>query len=174
MSTTSLNKYSHVPLYQQLVDKLAAQIRRGELRPGDRVPSEREIAERLNVSRTTARLAVEELVASGLVYREQGRGTFVAASARNSVLGFASFSEDIRARGLKPGSRILAQELIDGDEAIHELLNLPPGEKVLRLVRLRLADSKPVAIQTAWLPARIVPGLEKRDLTNQSLFTILR
>jgi GntR family transcriptional regulator len=174
MTATNLNKYSHVPLYQQLVDKLTAQIRRGELRPGDRVPSEREIAENLNVSRTTARLAIEELVANGLVYREQGRGTFVAVSAKHSLIGFASFSEDVMARGLKPGSRILAQELIDGDEAIHNVLNLDNGEKVLRLVRLRLADAKPVAIQTAYLPAKIVPGLEKRELTDRSLFAILR
>ncbi len=174
MTSTNLNKYSHVPLYQQIVDKLTVQIRRGELRPGDRVPSEREIAETLNVSRTTARLAIEELVTSGLVYREQGRGTFVAKSARHSLIGFASFSEDLAARGLTPGSRILAQELIDGSEAMHHFLSLANGEKILRLVRLRLADGKPVAIQTSYLPNKIVPGLEDRDLTNRSLFAILR
>lgn len=174
MVGTNLNKYSHVPLYQQLVDKLAMQIRRGELRPGDRVPSERELAETLNVSRTTARLAIEELVIKGLVYREQGRGTFVAVPARNSLIGFASFSEDLASRGLKPGSRILVQELISGDEAIHRNLRLEKDEKVLRLVRLRLADDKPVAIQSSYLPAKIVHGLESRDLADRSLFTILR
>ncbi len=174
MIGTNLNKYSHVPLYEQLVDKLAMQIRRGELRPGDRVPSERELAETLNVSRTTARLAIEELVTKGLVYREQGRGTFVAVPARHSLIGFASFSEDLMARGLKPGSRILVQELINGDEPIHRSLQLAKDEKVLRLVRLRLADGKPVAIQSSYLPAKIVPGLEDRDLADRSLFAILR
>jgi GntR family transcriptional regulator, N-acetylglucosamine utilization regulator len=174
MVTTSLNKYSHVPLYQQLVDKLIVQIRSGELRPGDRVPSEREIAESHKVSRTTARLALEELVATGLIYREQGRGTFVAASSMRSLIGFASFTEDFITRGCKPGSRILAHDLIDGDEVIRKALRLDEREMVLRLVRLRLADNKPVAIQTSYLPAKLVPGLENRDMTNQSLFAILR
>jgi len=174
MTATPLNKYSPVPLYRQLVDKLTGQIRSGELRPGDRVPSERELAEQLNVSRTTARLAIEELVTSGLVYREQGRGTFVAASSMRGLIGFASFSEDLIARGYKPGTRIIAQELIDGDDTIRKALKVEQDEKILRLMRLRLADDKPVAIQTTHLPARLVPGLEHRDLTDQSLFAILR
>src|SRR4051812_11029440 len=171
MVTTSLNKYSHVPLYQQLVDKLIGQIRSGELRPGDRVPSEREIAERHKVSRTTARLALDELVSTGLVYREQGRGTFVAASSMRNLIGFASFSEDFITRGHKPGSRILAHGLIDGDEVMHKTLKLNADEPILCLKRLRLADDEFVAIQTAYLPANLVPGLEKRDMTDQSLFT---
>ncbi len=174
MMVSILNKYSHVPLYRQLVDKLAAQIQSGKLRPGDRVASEREMAEQLNVSRTTARLAIEELVASGLVYREQGRGTFVAASAMHGLLGFASFSEELIVRGHKPGARILEQTVINGDEPILSALKLGEGDKVLRLVRLRLADDKPVALQTTHLPARLVPGLENRNLTDQSLFAILR
>ncbi len=174
MTMTTLNKYSPVPLYRQLVDRLVAQIRSGELRPGDRVPSERELAEQLNVSRTTARLAIEELVSSGLVYREQGRGTFVAASSIRGLIGFASFSEDLIARGYRPGTRILAQELIDGDDTIRKALKLEPNEKILRLMRLRLADDRPVAIQTTCLPAKLIPGLESRDLTDQSLFAILR
>lgn len=174
MSRPGLNRYSHVPLYRQLVDKLAAQIRSGELPPGERVPSEREIAAKLSVSRTTARLAIEELVASGLVYRDQGRGTFVAAPTSRSLMGFASLSEELLAQGHQPRSRIIVKALVDGDENINTALKLREGEKALRLVRLRLADDKPIAIQTAHLPEKLVPGLESRDLTDESLHRILR
>lgn len=171
---SKLNKHSHVPLYQQLVLTLAAQINAGELRPGERVPSERELAETLQVSRTTARLAIDELVASGVVYREQGRGTYVAEPRMRGLLGFASFSEDMRARGHVPSSKILRQELMPANEKQQEMLRCAPDEMVLHLVRLRLADGKPVALQSSFLPHHLVPGMEAMELADRSLFTILR
>jgi GntR family transcriptional regulator len=171
---TRLDKYSPVPLYQQLVQALAARIDSREFEPGDRIPSEREIAEQMRVSRTTARLAVEELVASGRVYREQGRGTYVAEPAMRGLLGFASFSEDMQARGRVPRSTILKQEVLAADKHLAEILHIEPGDAVLHLLRLRLADDEPVAVQSANLPLSLVPGLETLDLTDQSLFTILR
>ncbi|MBX3064995.1 MAG: GntR family transcriptional regulator [Anaerolineae bacterium] len=174
MTRATLNKYSHIPLYRQLVDRLALQIRSGQLQVGERVPSEREMAETLGVSRTTARLAIEELVASGLVYRDQGRGTFVAEPTSRRVMGFASFSEELVAHGRRPGSRILEQLLVDGDESIRATLKLQGDEKALRLVRLRLADDKPIALQTSHVAGRLVPGLESKDMTDQSLHRVLR
>ncbi len=169
-----LNKHSHVPLYQQLVQTLVARIDSDELLPGDRVPSERELAEDMHVSRTTARLAIDELVASGVVYREQGRGTYVAEPRMRALLGFASFSEDMRARGFIPSSRILTQEVMEADEQRQALLRCAPGEKVLYLVRLRLADNKPVALQSSYILHQMVPGMEAMELQDLSLFTVLR
>lgn len=169
-----LDKQSPVPLYQQLVQALAAQIDSRELAPGERIPSEREIAEQMRVSRTTARLAVEELVASGLVYREQGRGTYVAEPKMRGLLGFASFSEDMQARGRVPRSTIVKQEVIPATERMAEVLRIQPGDAALHLLRLRLADDEPVALQAAHLPLAMFPGLEALDLTDQSLFNILR
>ena len=174
MMAPGLNKHSHVPLYRQLFDKLAAQIQQGELQPGERIPSEREMAEQLHVSRTTARLAIDELVTSGLVYREQGRGTFVAEPRMRSLMGFASFSEDIIARGWQPSSQILKQEMVNVDEELQKTLKVSPKDPVLHLARLRKADGQPVALQYSYLCYRLVPGLEKQDLTNKSLFSILR
>jgi GntR family transcriptional regulator len=169
-----LDKGSHIPLYLQLTTQLTRLIHAGELMPGHRLPSERELSEILNVSRITSRLAIQELLESGLVYREQGRGTFVAESKMRGVQGFASFTEDMCNRGLKPGSKILTQEIVAVDESLARTLHLKPGDPALHLVRLRLADQHPVALQSAYLPARMLPGIEKEELTDRSLFEILR
>jgi len=174
MDLRPLNKNSAVPLYNQLYRRLAAKIESGELKAGDRLPPERELAEELHVSRITARQAIDALVESGLVYREQGRGTFVAEPKMRGLIGFASFSDDMRARGYHPGSKILKQEVIVPDQQLQIELKVQPDDPVLHLVRLRLADGKPVALQSAYLPLRQCPGLEQENLTNQSLYSILR
>ena len=171
---TRLNKHSYVPLYQQLVSRLTLRIQSGELKPGDQVPSERQMADQLNMSRTTARLAIDELVVRGLVYREQGRGTFVAEPRMRSLMGFASFSEDMIARGFHPRSQILKQELILAEGSLQSMLKLGPNEKVVHLVRLRLANEQPVALQSSYIPQKLIPGLEDQELTDKSLFAILR
>jgi len=171
---TRLDKYSPIPLYQQLVQALVARIDSQELAPGERIPSEREIAVQMHVSRTTARLAVEELVASGLVYREQGRGTYVAEPRMRGLLGFASFTEDMQARGRTSRSIVLSQQVNPATERLAELLRVEAGQPALHLVRLRLADDEPVALQTADIALGLAPGLEAMDLADASLFAILR
>ena len=171
---TSLDKTSHVPLYRQLVDDLVRRIDSGELQPGDRLPSEREMAESLKVSRITARQALDTLEQLGLVYREQGRGTFAAAPRLHRVEGFSSFSEYFIKRGRQPNSRIIKQELIKGNKSLRGLLKLAPDERVLHLVRVRLADDTPLALQSSHLPQHICPGLENEELASRSLFNTLR
>lgn len=174
MELNTLDKGSHTPLYLQLARQLIRQIQSGGLKPGDKIPSERELSESLNVSRITSRQAIESLLKSGLIYREQGRGTFVAESKMHGIQGFSSFTEDIRSRGYQPGSRVVKQELVPVDEKCRQKLKLSQDELVLHLVRLRLADGEPIAIQYTHLPSRICPGLEKEDLENRSLFSVLR
>lgn len=169
-----LDKTSYVPLYRQLVDEFVRKIDSGELRPGDRLPSEREMAESLKVSRITARQALDTLEQLGLVYREQGRGTFAAEPRLHHVEGFSSFSEYVIKRGRQPSSRIIKQELIDADQSLQNLLKLQPDEQVLHLVRVRLTDDTPLALQSAYLPQRICPGLENGNLASRSLFETLR
>jgi GntR family transcriptional regulator len=165
----NLDRTSYVPLYRQLVDDIVQKIESGEVKPGDRLPSEREIAEDLKVSRVTARQALDTLEQLGLVYREQGRGTFAAEARLHHVEGFSSFTDYVVRRGRRPSSRIIKQEIITPDESLRNMLKLEPGEQVLHLVRLRLADSTPLALQSAYVPHRICPGLD-----SQSLFDTLR
>ncbi len=169
-----LDKGSHIPLYLQLSAQLTEMIHSGELKPNFRLPSEREISEIVNVSRITSRLAVQELLESGLVYREQGRGTFVAEPKMRGVQGFTSFTEYMRNHGLVPGSKILSQELVGVDENLAVTLHLKLGDQALHLVRLRYADGHPVAVQSAYLPAKMFPGLEAENLVDRSLFEVLR
>lgn len=169
-----LNKRSPVPLYSQLYARLAEQISSGELKPGDQLPPERELAELMNVSRITARQAVDALAKKGLVYREQGRGTFVAEPKMHGLIGFTSFSEDMRQRGYRPSSQILVQELKTVDPQSQKILKLEPDELAFHLVRVRMADERPVAIQSALIPQRLCPGLDQIDLHDKSLYAVLR
>jgi GntR family transcriptional regulator len=174
MALPQLNKNSTVPLYSQLYAQLASRIHSGELKAGERLPAERELSEQLRISRITARQALDALVESGLVYRERGRGTFVAEPKMRGLIGFTSFSDDIRSRGMKPGSQVISLERVLPDENTAQVLKLSPGEPVVHLVRLRLADDRPVAYQSTHLPAQLAPGLEQADLSNLSLYAFLR
>lgn len=169
-----LDKNNPEPLYMQLYYRLVQLIEKGELKAGDRVPAERELAETLNVSRITARQAIDALVKNGLVYREQGRGTFVAEPHMTSVMGFTSFYQDMIARGHKPGSIILVQEKIRVDEELQKVLKIGPDDYALHLVRVRTADGEPVAYQSAYLPDSRFPMLDQEDLSSISLYAVLR
>jgi GntR family transcriptional regulator len=171
---SNIDRTSYVPLYCQLVSDIIHRIDSGELKPGDRIPSERELAADLKVSRITVRQALNLLEQLSLVYREQGRGTFVAEPRLHRVEGFGSFTEYVVSQGRQPTSRIVKQELLAADENLQDLLKLQPDEQVLHLVRVRLADDTPLAIQSAYLPYSLCPGLENEELASRSLFDILR
>ena len=174
ISIPQLDKHSSDSLYSQLFNRLKRMIENGELTTGDRVPAERELAESLKVSRITARQAVDALVKNGLVYRERGKGTFVAEPHMDSVMGFTSFSEDMKSRGLIPSSKVVTQELCRVNEKMQKVLKLGADDLAIHIVRIRLADDKPVALQSTYLPASLCPGLESQDLSSTSLYSILR
>ena len=91
------------PLYLQIVERIAAAITCGRFKDGEALPAERVLSERLDVSRTTVRKALDELTARGLITSRQGSGNFVAARLEQPLAGLSSFSEDMRARGRRPG-----------------------------------------------------------------------
>lgn len=155
---------------------IQTQIASGVMHPGDRVPSERELSDRFGMSRMTARQALLELVREGFLYREQGRGTFVAHRKVNQgLLGVTSFTDDMRARGVEPASRGLEQRLELADQEARDHLELDLGAMVVRLKRLRLGDDRPMALEEAVLPADVVPGLEEQSLDGDfSLYAWLR
>lgn len=174
MKYQALDKSSHIPLYLQLTAQLIHKIEAGELKPGDKLDSEREISETLKVSRITSRLAIQELMKGGLVYREQGRGTFIAEPKIRNVQGFTSFTDNMCKLGLRPGTRILVQEVIPAEEILARMLHITPGDPALHLARVRTADDRPVAVQYSYLPYKICQGLESEQLSDVSLFTILK
>jgi GntR family transcriptional regulator len=161
------------PLYHRVYREIAQEIESGELRPGDRLPSERWLCEELGVSRATVRRALEELVRDGLV-ETRGRGSFVSdgalAEPPNTLVGLAELA---RSRGLEPSSRVLAQEVRPAtiDEA--EGFAIAPGAEVLELERLRMLDGMPISLDVNRVPMRFLGGVEEVDFTSASLYDLL-
>ncbi|SDQ96719.1 GntR family transcriptional regulator [Microbacterium sp. cf332] len=159
------------PKYRELADMLLGRI--GDAAIGDPMPSERQLADETGVSRMTARRAIDELVRQGLLTREVGRGTFVSRPAVTMPLQLTSFTEDMRARGHVPSSRVLRSETAPADPASADVFGIRPGDPLLVLARLRLADGIPMAIERSQLRVDRFPGLEQHDFAVDSLYRVL-
>src|SRR5258708_2580128 len=122
----------------------------------------------------TARQALATMVSKGLVYRLRGSGTFVAEARLVQPERLTSFSEDMRARGMSPGSILLRREVCPAPDLVASRLRLPPGSDVVRIERLRTADGTPISLETAYLPASRFPGLENVNLAGSSLYALLQ
>lgn len=174
MNQVVLDRQSVIPLYYQIQQALLEQIRTGALKVGQPVPSEQEIAERTGVSRMTARQALKSLCHLGVAYSQRGKGTFVArAKLEKDFRQVLSFSEEIRERGSRPRSRVLAFKLITPASEIAEALGLAAKEQVFFLKRVRLADSVPLCIESTHIPTRLCPELKTKFDPHDSLYEAL-
>ena len=144
-----------------------------DLAPGDALPPERALAEQLDVSRMTLRRVLDDLAKEHLVIRRHGKGTFVADRPTAQPLTMTSFSEHMRAAGLTPSSRTLSFASQAAGARLGRKLNLSPSDTVLRIVRVRLADEEPVAIESLHVPEALVPGLSGDDLEHGSFYALL-
>jgi GntR family transcriptional regulator len=160
------------PKGEQLREILEGYI--ASLEPGTMLPSERVLADRFEVARMTVRNELERLAAAGIIYRLQGRGTFVAEAKIMHSETLSSFTEDMRARGMEAGSAVLAQELVPATEIVASNLELAPAATVVLIERVRTADGEPMAIERAFLPAARFPGLERVNVEGVSLYEVLR
>ncbi len=145
----------------------------GSLGPGAELPSERVLAEHFGLARMTVRTEMDRLVTEGLVYRLHGRGTFVAEPRVAQAVLFSSFSEDMRARGMMPGSTVRSHELIEAGPFLARTLEIAPGAPVAEFERVRTADGAPMALERVYLPAGRFPGIADADLERASLFELL-
>ncbi|SEL06520.1 GntR family transcriptional regulator [Nonomuraea pusilla] len=141
----------------RLREHLLALLRDG-LAPHDRLPPERSLAEEFGLSRLTVRRVLDELEQEGLVYRVRGSGTFAGEPRIAKSVELTSFTEDMRARGLRPGSSPVTRELVPAGADVGYALRLSPSEEVLRLTRVRTADGEPMCLERTHLPAALVPG----------------
>ncbi len=162
------------PLYDQLVDILSEKIEK-EYRPGDLLPSERELSERYGLSRTTVRLALQELEKLGMVVRQHGRGTFVAdrSTQAANLSQTYSFTEHMRSIGRVPKTTILEFSQIDADKRLAENMKTRLGEKLYKLKRLRAADGTPLMVETSYLPVRKFLTLTRHQLDTTPLYEII-
>ena len=145
-----------------------------QLSVGDAIPSERQLCLDLGVSRLTVRAALDELVREGHLVRRRGAGTFVSEPKIAQELTMSSFTDEIRARGMTPGSRTLELRVVPAGARLGRVLHVSPSERVVVAKRLRLADRDPLAIETLHVRESLIPGLSAGDLEDGSFYELLR
>lgn len=161
-----------MPQYQKIAAELETRIRNGEIPTGGRLQSERDLAGATGVSRMTARRAIHELVAKGVVEARGGSGHYVRnPHIQQQLTSLTSFTQEIESQGRKSSSLVVVSETELPDAEVRAALDLPEGEAVHRLVRVRLADAEPVALETTFLVASAMPGLiDAIDFSVSSLY----
>jgi len=171
-----LKHNSNTPLYIQLKEILREQIEEGTYASGARLPSERELAQAYGVSRMTARQALLLLAQEGFTSSRVGKGTFVQRPQIDQELRLLTgFTEDIRQRGMTPGSRVIRATLEPASEEVSGHLRVAVKAEIVLLSRSRLADNEPIAWEICHLNHRLCPGiLENHDFSRESLYQILQ
>jgi GntR family transcriptional regulator len=168
-----LDKDLPVPLYHQLQGVLKAEIESGRWQADQQLPSETKIAERFGVSKITVRQALQELADLGYIRREHGRGTFVERRKFDEgPRELTSFTEEMRRHDLAAASRILSRAVVEADAKVANALQVPVKSSVFVLKRVRLAGGEPMSVQTAHLPAALVPGFKIQE--GESLYEVLQ
>ena len=162
------------PLYHQVAEDLRQKIAQGVWPPETQLPNEAELCELYKVSRITLRHAIALLVGDGLVVRTQGSGTFVRNTTLTEGLrGLSSFSEEMRALGVRAGGRVLHQGVVPASREQAAALQVPEHGKLFELRRLRTADGTPIGLQTSYLPLDRFPDLDRHDFEDRSLYHVL-
>ncbi|MBS4195978.1 GntR family transcriptional regulator [Lederbergia citri] len=170
-----VEKDNRLPLYYQLMDVIIGKIESGELKDHDRLPSERELCEMYNVSRTTVRQTMQELEKEKLIYKQHGKGTFVSPKVINqSLLKFYSFTEEMKKINKVPSSQVLDFEEVESDIQLAKKMEISEGTKVYKITRLRFADDEPMMYETSYLPQSRFPDLHGDDLERVPMYTLFR
>lgn len=174
-ASVRLDPNARVPLYHQIFLILRNRIFGGEVQPGDLVPGEQELAVEFNVSRITAKRALNELAGAGLVVRERGRGTRVthrpkAPAVTSSIEGWL---ENISLMGIATEARVLDFGYVAASEDIAHALELTPGTDVQHAVRVRSLDGEPMSYLVTYVPADIGRQYDREDLDTKPLLVLL-
>ena len=158
-----------------IAGRAEARIRSGAWAPGTRLPPERELCELLDVSRASLRQALADLEERGLITRHQGRGTFVTRQRLDAdVSGFFSVGDALRNRGMTLTTRVISSTVIPANERLADAFRARIGAPTLRLQRLRSADGEPIVLEVSHLPLDLLPGLDRVDFSDRSLYDVLR
>jgi GntR family transcriptional regulator len=162
------------PKYFIVKNKVLEMIDREEIGSNGIVPSERELMKMFEVSRITAKKAIDDLVKEGYLYRVQGKGTFVKNDTLNQdLVSITSCTDDIIKMGMTPSKKLLAAETVFADQARMKRLQLCDGDKVFMVKRVYFADNEPLNLTTTYLPCKLFPGIENYDFGIESIYHIL-
>ncbi len=160
-----------LPKYYRIKEAIMEEI--DGLRPGSHLPDERTLASSFGTSRTTIRLALQELFREGRIIRHQGRGTFVAEPKLTLPLRLSSHTEEMHRLGIRPGSRVLSVGDQHGDDRAATALGLDAGDPITVISRVRLADDIPIALELTHLPKTRFPGIARFVSDHVSLYELL-
>jgi GntR family transcriptional regulator len=166
------NGKNGMPAYRQIQASIVKRIESGQLKPGDAVDSERELAKIHQVSLMTARHALTALEREGMVHRRRGAGTFVAPP-KIHFNKLTSFTEQMAGRSLAAFSKVLSFGIVENEQEVAAKLGLAAHARLLKIERLRLAADEPFAVETCYLPAEEFHGLNRNLVARGSLFSIL-
>jgi GntR family transcriptional regulator len=159
------------PIYRKLSDALAEGLRDGLIDRESPLPSERVLASGLGISRVTVRHALQEIAADGLLVRRQGARTEIAVRLEKALTAVAGFTDELRSRGMVPGQRWMSRQTLSPTPSEALALGLSNNDRIVRLLRVRLADGMPIAIERATIPQSILPS---GDLVTESLYEALK
>ncbi|BES66815.1 GntR family transcriptional regulator [Gottschalkiaceae bacterium SANA] len=169
-----VQKENPIPLYYQLKDIILEMIDNMELQAGDPIPPERELCEIHGISRMTARKAIDVLVNEGVIYREQGRGSFVAEPKINQPISkLVGFTEDNKSRGKRTETRLLDFEVKPATKIYAQRLQIPEGSLIIKARRLRTSDGEPISIESIHVPKALFPDLTGEMIDNKSFYTLV-
>ena len=170
-----VDRDSHLTLTHQCRKILTEMINTGKYKHGDSLPTERMLAKQLGVSRITVREAIGYLVYRGLLVRRPGQGTFVT-KPKLRMNNLTNYTRDFLNRGMKPSSKLLEMKLKSPSWELANFLMLSGSDRVIKLIRLRLADGEPVSIQTTYLPYSLCRDIYEKSLDwkTQSLAVALK
>lgn len=167
-------RQSTIPLYRQILEGIKQKIEAGELKTGDKLPSEQELMEHFNVSRRTVRTAVDELCGQGYLVRKQGKGTFVSKpKLHRKIINVLSFQEACEKCGMQAAHRLMACESRPASAEERARLCLAEGANVLQTQRVLTADGEAIMVENAVYPYEMYAFLQQEDL-NAPLYPLLR
>ena len=162
------------PLYQVVVASILSQIATGQLQADEKIPSESELCKLFSVGRNTVRRAIQELVNDNVLKTIHGVGTFVVDPRLEKTAEYLlGFTHEMENHGKKVTSHVLESKIINADPFLARRLQIQLGAEVVFLYRVRLLDGEPTAIERAYLPHELCPGILKHDFSTQSLYETL-
>lgn len=165
---------SMLPKYFILKEEIIEKIDNEEILPDELIPSERELMENYNFSRTTVRKAIDILVNEGYLYKVQGKGTYVKGKKfTQGLINLTSCTEEIKSHGLKPEAKLVNARVEIANKKIQKYLNLQPEEKVFFTERVFFGDGYPINTTKSYIPYKFVPGIEEYDFSKSSLYKVL-
>ena len=173
ISPADLDYASTTPLYIQLSSVIRSKISSGMLKVGDALPTELMLCKDLNISRSTLRMALNQLEHEGRIVRRRGKGTFICEpKLYRNLNNLYNFSNEMISLGMSPSSDVIRFEIGKPNPIVAEHLHVPETESIYKITRLRKANDRPLMLETAYIPVKFCANLT-REALNDSLYAMI-